>query len=174
MTMEDRRMIPQEEKKYQIKVLREMNHQILRLASLGLNNITIAKTLGITSATVCNTVNSRLGQQKLVVMRGAADAETIDIMKEIREMAPKALKVLEELLEAEKDDVRFKAATDVLDRGGYGAKIDIRHLHAYLTAQDIEEIKTRGKQLANEQSLIVDGGDNASSEPIIITETSDV
>ena len=155
----DRRRVKSEDRKsYQIKNLWEHSHRILRLAAMGLDGETIAAMVGVGTATVSNTINSRLGQRKLLMLRDAADAETIDIMTEIKKLAPKALKVLEELLDAEKDEIKFKAAADVLDRGGYGAKIDIRHLHAHLTAQDIDEIKQRGKQLALEQAQLVTGG----------------
>jgi len=154
----DRRRVKSEDRKsYQIKNLWEHSHRILRLAAMGLDGETIAAMVGVGTATVSNTINSRLGQRKLLMLRDAADAETIDIMTEVKKLAPKALKVLEELLDAEKDEIKFKAAADVLDRGGYGAKIDIRHLHAHLTAQDIDEIKQRGKQLALEQAQLVAG-----------------
>jgi hypothetical protein len=151
-------------RKYQLKELQDIHHEIKRLRILGMKSVDIAHYLGITEAVVSYTLNSELMRRELEMMRGARDSEAIDVAKQIKEMAPKALKVLEGILEDElvPAPTRLATAKDVLDRGGYGAsrQIDIRGAVGYFTAQDIEEIKDR----ARAQGLIAGGNGKSRSD----------
>ena len=134
-------------RKYQIQSLWDVHHEILRLAVLGWKPVNIAKELSITPATVSNCLNGELGRRQLELMRGARDAETIDLAIEIRKNAPVAYKVLMEYLENPNFDPRQRItiAMDQLDRAGFAAPkvIETRGTHLYLTADDIKEIKQR-------------------------------
>jgi predicted transcriptional regulator len=146
----------EEGRKYQIQKLWERQHEILGLALLGAEEKEIAQILDVTPATVSNCINSEIGKQQLAIMRGARDAETIDISKEIRNHAPKALQVLVHILENPNSDEKnlIKIATDMLDRAGYAAPKYVygQFAHAVLTGGDIDELKERARmrrQLTN-------------------------
>lgn len=160
----DRRTSP-ERKSYDIKRLWQRNHEILRLAVLGWKHTEIAEHLGVTSVTVSNTVNSTLGREKLSIMEGTRDAETLDVMKEISDMAPKALKVYDEILDEESTaalSLKKKTADTVLkDLLGYEApkKFEGRFMHAHLNEDTIESIKERSRAAAAAAGVLVSEGE---------------
>jgi hypothetical protein len=138
-------------RKYQIVDLQERHHQILRMLVLGHEPKFIADTLNCTTATVGNVMHSELGRRQLSVMRGAADAQAVDIAAEIKRLAPVALARLEEILTTPDVDLKLVAnvSESVLDRAGYGAPkiIQGQFTHAHLTKQDIEDMKKRAEGL---------------------------
>jgi rubrerythrin len=96
-------------------------------------------------------------------MRGARDANSVDLARQIQEIAPKALENLRQIIEDETGEIplhmKAKESNNLLDRAGYGAKTqsEHRHLHAHMTADDIEEIKRRARScgvLAEETEAI--------------------
>jgi len=140
----------------------ERHHEIMRRIFLGQKNVDIARDLGITEATVSYTRNSKIVQDKLAIMQGARDAETIDLSKRIRDIAPKCLDLLEEAIDGRMDGIlpgrRLREANLMMDRAGYGAVKTFRgeHLVRHLTDEDIEEIKQRAKSVGRESGNIVD------------------
>jgi hypothetical protein len=93
-------------------------------------------------------------------MRGAIDADTIDLSKEIRSHAPKALELLISILETPApldQKTQVKVAMDLLDRAGYAAPKYVygQFAHAHLTASDIDEIKDR----AHKRRMLGGNGD---------------
>jgi len=139
-----------EGRKYQIQHCWDIHHEICRLALLGMKHVEIAKTLGITPATVGNTLGSELVKKQMMILRGARDASSVDVAKKIQEMLPEALEVLETILKNENasPSVRTNIAQDLLDRGGHGAPkvIETRGFMAHLSGEDIERIKQRAKE----------------------------
>jgi hypothetical protein len=133
-------------RKYEIQYLQERHHQILRLSVLGFSLDYIAETVGMSKVMVSTVVNSAIAQDLIRVMRGTLDKNTIDVGLAIRELAPKAVKVLEEAMESESEKIRLTAAMDLLDRGGFPAQknISIQHSHQ-VTANDLMEIKRRAE-----------------------------
>jgi hypothetical protein len=156
-----------EGRKYQAQSLWNLHHEILRLAVLGTKHVDIAKELNITPATVSNCLNGELGRKQLAIMRGARDAETIDVAIEIRRNAPKAYQVLMEYLENPDFDPRQRItiAMDQLDRAGYAAPkvIETRGTHLHLTPDDIRDIKQRAQDnnMAIDVPLIEESNDNS-------------
>lgn len=138
-------------RKYQIMELWDRHHAILRMLALGATPKQIAETLGCTTATVGNVVHGELGKRQLEIMRGAADKTTVDIMEDIRRLAPIAVARLEELLVDKSTDPRLVAGIshDILDRAGHAAPkvITGQFTHAHLTKEDIEELKERAKSI---------------------------
>ena len=88
-------------------------------------------------------------------MRSAADMEAVNIMEDIKKLAPVAVARLEELLSNQDTDPRLVAtvAHDILDRAGFGAPklITGQFTHAHLTKEDIEELKARAAQITATQ-----------------------
>jgi hypothetical protein len=86
------------------------------------------------------------------MLRGAADAETIDLMVRVRAIAPLALQVQQDLLLAEEgvsDSLRNKVADKLLDRamGKPVQRTANLNVNYGLTDDDISEIKRRAKEL---------------------------
>lgn len=152
--------------KWELSKLQALHHEILRLKIQGLSNIDIANMLDITPATVGNTVNSRLGQEKLALMQAAADDEAVDFKKKMTKLLPNIIKACENFLSDDPSNMtedKIKLATAKYVTGdilGINAptKIDSRHqhqhMHAILTTDQIEEMKQRGLAQAKQAGLI--------------------
>jgi hypothetical protein len=137
---------PTGQRKYQIQEMWEVHHEITRRLLLGLKSKDIAQDLGVTEAVVSYTKNSHLVQQQLSLMQGARDAECVDAAVEIKRLVPKALRILEEVLDSESHPMlKLRAASDVLDRE-IPKKQRFEHAHAFLTAEQITEIKNRARE----------------------------
>lgn len=142
-----------EGRKYQIKELWAIHHEIIRRLLLGQKSKEIAEDLKISPVLVSYTKNSALGKRHLELMQGAIDRETVDVRVRIKQMAATAAKVLDlAMSEDQPMALRVKSATEVLDRAGHVKVIKTENLHAHLTAEDIEAIKQR----AREEGVVVD------------------
>lgn len=145
---------------YEPKRLNERHHQILRMSLLGYSNIAIAKALGCTPATVSNAVNSGLGRQHSSLLRAAADSQAIEVAKSIRQLAPQAIGVIEDILQDSDcpSAVRLRAAQDALDRAGFAPvkRVDVNNTQLRLTAEDLEGIKSAALKRAQESGLVID------------------
>ncbi len=135
----------------------ESHHEIARRILLGQTNVDIAKDLGCTPQTVSNVRNSPVVKDKLAIMGAARDVGTIDLAREIADLAPLALQKVREALETgqvmgkELNAKQILAqANGVLDRemGKPTQTVNTRNLHGHFSLEDIERIKNRAKELA--------------------------
>ena len=154
---------PTYNRKYEIQHMWDRHHEIVRMTLIGESPETIANRLGITTQTVSNTLNSRMVQDKLAILRAERDASSVDVAKAIRELAPKAITVMATLLDENNEmgvshSVRLRAAQDMLDRNGHAAPkvIEAKHMHGVFSREDLEEIKAKGQALALESGMIVE------------------
>ena len=84
-------------------------------------------------------------------MRGARDADTLDLAKEIQEIAPVALQLLKDVIQGENDGanasiaLRARESNNMLARVGHGVphKIQAESTNLHLTSDDIKDIKRR-------------------------------
>lgn len=142
--------------------LNERHHEILNLLVTGMKGTEVARKLGIAYSTVVSATESTLGREKLAMMRGARDAETIDVAKKMQEIIPKALKVYDSILSAERGEgiplsLQKSVADSVLrDFSGLKVPTKVVSLSARLTPELIEEIKSNGKNAAKECGLVVE------------------
>ncbi len=145
-----------ERKGWQVAKMWESHHEIARRLILGQSNEDIAKDLSCTAQTVSNVRNSPVVQEKLAIMRAARDAGTIELAKEIADLAPLALQRVKEALETGtvlgrelSGSVILKEANGLLDReiGKPTQRIDTRGVHGVFTLEDIERIKERAREL---------------------------
>lgn len=150
----DRRFNPKRlrvtpKKGFRVGKVWELHDEISRRLLLGQKNTVIAEALRCTTATVSNVRNSPIIQDKLSLMKGARDAYTVDIARDIQEFAPTALKVLKDIVEGRgiganaSPALRAKEAGHFLDRAGYVPIRKEQHVHAHLTSDEIEQIKQR-------------------------------
>lgn len=145
-----------EGRKYQIQKLWDIHHEILRLLLLGWQPVKIAETLGVTPVMVSYTANSELVKRRLEVMRGARDAEALDLAVEIKRFAPEAFQMLQKIMrESDSEKNQIVIAMDAMDRAGYAPPkvIEGRFLHAHFTTEEIEDMKKR----ARESGQVVEG-----------------
>lgn len=143
-----RRRANGERRTFEVSKMWEVHHEICRRLLLGQKASRIAEDLKVTEAMVSYVRNSRVVMDRLEEMKGARDANTIDLAKAIREKAPTALKLLSRIIEGEIDapiTTRAREANNWLDRAGYAAvrTIQAQHVHAHFTAEEIEDIKRR-------------------------------
>lgn len=139
--------LPSSERKYEVTHLWDIHHEIMRLSVAGMKPKDIARVLNVSVPMVSYTMNSTIAKNRLDIMRGARDADAIDIHHRIQELAPVAVDKLEELLDSEIENIKLKAATDILDRAGHGAVKTLRteNIHAHFTGEEIEEMKERAR-----------------------------
>jgi len=156
--VDKRRALPGERKTYDIKQLWQRNHEILRMALIGMKSTEIADVLRIHPKTVSMTINSELGRKKLSVMRQERDESIIDVAKKVAEMYPAAMKVYESILDGTCKSKLMKETADtlVMDIGGHRAALKTESALLHLTPSDIEDFKKRGLAAAKASGMIVD------------------
>lgn len=154
-------------KTYDPIALNQRHQEILNMHVAGMKESQICETLDVTPATVSNTINSTLGQQKISMLRGARDADTLDAVARIKELLPKALDVYEKILSDEESlnglahagaSINLQKATAdtiVKDLSGLAAPKKVLVGHAHITPELIEEFKAQGRKAAEECGLIV-------------------
>ncbi len=144
-----RHQLPETHKQYQIEQMWQVHHEICRLALIGMKQIDIATHLGVSPVTVSYTLRSPIVKRQLEQMAAVRDIDAIDVAVEIKNLAPKAVRVLEDLLDSELPGIKYKAASDVLDRAGHAAVKTLRteNIHAHFTSDEIADIKKRAKEV---------------------------
>ena len=148
----DKRFKPPELRKaWQVGKVWELHDEIKRRILLGQKNTVISEAIGCSVQTVSNVRNSPVIQDQLSIMRGARDASTVDIARDIQEFAPEALELLKNVVRGDgvganaSVALQAREANNFMDRAGHSAvrKHDVRGIHALLTIEDIEGIKKR-------------------------------
>ena len=158
----DARRNPEGNQNYSITKVWDRHHQIARLLVLGHKHTEIAQRLNITPQTVSNAANNPAVRSQVELLHANLDKQTIDVSRKIKELAPKAVEVMEEVMEQEGDiSSRRLAAKDILEMAGHKAVAKIAVGHAHLTREDIESIKAnaRASGLINkdvEEAIVVE------------------
>lgn len=135
----------------ELKRLRARHHYMIRLKATGqYSNKEIANIVGVTPGTVSNVLNSELARQKLKYLQEQADAQVIDLFKQLQELAPLAVNQLAEVLQdpGAKYKDKIKAAKEILDRAGHGKTQNVNMRHETVDDNDIKEIKAEAKRRA--------------------------
>jgi predicted transcriptional regulator len=143
-----RRKPPSQKKTWQVTKMWEQHHEIVRLRTTGMQGAEIARSLGVSEAMVSLVLNSPIVQDKLLIMRGARDADSVDVAKRIKDLAPKALDVLAEVIEGTMDvspTLKITTARDLLSRAGHPPLKQIQGVYTFLTPSEIEDLKKRAK-----------------------------
>lgn len=146
-------------RQYNLQHLQNVHHEVMRLLILGIKHRDIARMLDITPAMVSYTANSTACRQQISVMQGARDADAIDLGKRIKELAPKALEVLDSLMDDAPQNVKLSAAKDILDRAGYTPVTRVRteNFNVHFTKDEILEIKNRAKEIGLVSNDVIEG-----------------
>jgi transcriptional regulator with XRE-family HTH domain len=154
-------------KNWQVGQLWDLHHEVIRMLLLGMKQTDIAAKLNITDCQVSKIKNSQVVQDRLSLMRASRDVQTIDISRDILEVAPRALKLLKNIVENEGEGrqatigLRSKVAESLLDRAGFGAvkKLQSENVHTFYDANEIERIKQRAMLASGEveEAIVVNG-----------------
>jgi hypothetical protein len=152
-----RHRLPNTHNKYNIEQMWDIHHEIARLALIGMKQVDIANHLSISPVTVSYVLNSPIVERQMNQLKAVRDLEAIDISKEIKELAPKAIQVLEDLMDNELPNIKLKAATDILDRAGYAAVKTLRteNLHAHFSSEEIADIRQRAREVGLLTDVII-------------------
>lgn len=161
----DKRRPPGTRKVWQVSQMWDKHHEIARMILLGLKNTEIAEQMNISTTQVSNVRNSPVVKEKLNLMQTARDVGSINLAKEIADLAPIALGRIKEVLEtgmvmgkeASASQI-LKEANNVIDRteGKAIQRVDSRHLHATLSVEDIDRIKAKAAELGVTSGQVVD------------------
>lgn len=153
----------EERKSYDIKQLWQRHHEIVNLSARGFKNVEIAEILNLSPQTVCNTLNSSLGAEKLSDIRLEKDSEAKKISEKIRVLTNKALTVYHEIFDDESGNVTIEQKKDVADTvllelSGLRAPTKVHSLSASLTLtpSELELFKKRGIEAARASGMVVD------------------
>ena len=136
---------------FEVQEMWDTHHEITRMLLIGGKNVDIAAKLGVSEAMVSYTKNSKVVKDKLSIMRGARDADTMDLSKRILRFGPKCLNILEDIIEGKgvakdvKISLRAKYADRHLERMGHGPVKKVFTASTHLSTDDIEDIKTRAR-----------------------------
>jgi len=144
-----RHRLPETHKQYQVEQMWELHHEVCRLALIGMKQVDIATHLGVSPVMVSYTLRSPIVQRQLNQLKAVRDIDAIDVAKEIQALAPRAVRVLDELMDSDLPNIKLKAATDILDRAGHAAVRTLRteNIHAHFTADEISDIKKRAREV---------------------------
>jgi FixJ family two-component response regulator len=83
---------------YNISHIWDTHHEIMRLLVMGLSRQEIARTMGVSPVTVTNVQNSPICRDRLNALREKRDANAMDMTNAIRELAPLAVRKLEDTM----------------------------------------------------------------------------
>ena len=86
---------------YKLSKLWGIHREIIRLYVLGMRKQSIAAELGCSIELVNRTIESPIGAAEVERLQDARDSNVADIGRRIRELAPKALKVVEQIADGE-------------------------------------------------------------------------
>jgi hypothetical protein len=152
--------LPTGNRQYQIKEMWSIHHEITRMLLLGMKNVDIAKVLGIDPVTVSYTANSHLVQRQLSIMRGARDAHAVDCASRIKELAPKAVEILDSLMDSQNEQTQLKAAIATLDRAGHAPvqRVQAETMHMHFSSEEIADIKKRAKDVIDITPRLIEEG----------------
>jgi len=162
---DERRVDPSKKRTFEVSEMWDVHHEIVRRLLIGQKVVNIAKDLNISEATVSYTRNSPVVRDKLEIMKGARDAETLDLAKRIRENAPQSLRLLEDIIDGEVDgttvplNMRRQEANMMMNRAGFAPIQTIKGevLHGHYTKDEIDDIKKRAVEDGLKSGLVIEG-----------------
>ena len=157
---DQRRNNGEDRKTFEVSEMWEMHHEIVRLLVMNLKPKEICDILGVSQAMVSYTRNSKVVKDHLAIMRSARDADTIDIARHIQKVTPKALQLLEDIIDDHGETLPMslaaKTAESWVDRAGHGAikTLKVAGAVAHFTAEEIMNLKDAANEEARMAGMI--------------------
>lgn len=155
-------------KLYNLAKLQERHREILRLAAMGGTDKDIASRMNVTPVMVRYTRRCALGNKQLSMLRNGRDMMAMDITERIQELAPDALRIIEEVVqEGTIDHVavdrkeRLATSNKILDRAGHvpPQRIVGDINHRILAGEDIRLIKERAREISVANGNLITEGE---------------
>lgn len=137
-----------------IQMLHERNNRILEMKHQGLSNGEVAELAGVTPQTVCNTVNSTIGQGRLEELNEKRTEEIVKVDVEVESRLRKSFDVLDDVLDNGNHGQKLKAVDMILLKlGGYEAPKQIhgKIMHGHVANPELlDALKASGKKAAED------------------------
>jgi hypothetical protein len=140
-----------------IQYMWEHHKEIARRLLLGERQCDICKSINVSPAWLSTVCASPAFVKYLDSLRARTEAGIIDVRKEITAGALEGIKVLRNLLTAASDQIKFKAAVDLLDRDGYAPvkKVEVKEdVNVHLTGDRIRELVQRRQEMLSQSKMI--------------------
>lgn len=169
-SMDGRRTL--NDKTYNLREVKSIHREAIRMLVNGIKPKVIAKYLGITPQTVSNLRNHPLALKQLKTLEDLKD-DKATVMPKINEFKPDAIEALGELVN-DKDirskAVRLAAAKEILDRtdGKAVQKVDVHRRS--IIEQHILELKATARDIG----VLPEGQDSQDSQDELDEDTEDV
>jgi hypothetical protein len=149
---------PEMKKSFNLSELQAQHHEIARRLVIGQKPKEISVALGCSYQSIINIKNMPVVQEQINLLSGARDAEVVDIAKQIRDLAPKCVKVLENILDDEDahDSLKLKASLSVLDRAGHSVpkNITTNVTHRIVSDHELALIKQRAAEIGIYEDVV--------------------
>ena len=129
-----------------LKDLKIHHREIGRLKFEGYKPNEIATRTSTKITTVYSILRDPMCKAYMNGLADKADKTVINVREKLAEMNSSALETIESMLSpvtTAPHSVQLNAAKDVLDRTGYKAPEEHRHLVGHFTAEDLKELKDR-------------------------------
>lgn len=108
--------------KYGLQYVRPYHREIARRMVIGQTFSKISKELNISHTRLSQIANSPMFKKELLRLEELRDKGVTDVTQTLRELSPIAVETIERTMyNAKSEKLRFDAATEILDRAGYGA-----------------------------------------------------
>ena len=141
-----------------VQEMSERHHEIARLLVLGQKPRDIAQRLSVSERNIWNVHSSPVVREQMAYLMGERDAETVDLAEKIKEALPECVEYLTQTIsDADMNaSLKSKNAFGLLAIGGHGAtkNLNVRSVHAVLTAEDISEIRQQAEKIGISQGII--------------------
>lgn len=152
----------------ELQKVSERHLQIGRLKATGqFTNREIAEILGVTAQMVGYTLKQPEVVELMRRLGEVANVQTLDMMQKIRSHGPDALDEVVNIMNNDfaKDEVRLRAAKDLLDRGGFAFNMLPEGQQGAITKEDLRDVKDRAKAMAKRSGML--------AEAVVIEESQD-
>ena len=152
--------LPKRKSQYAPAELGEAHREIIRMHTLGAAIHEIAEEMGCSRHHVRYVLNSPLAMEMRKELQQRRDDECVDVTARLAKLCPKAMDVMEGVLDGEVEgaslSLRVRVCESILDRAGFGkiTKTQNQNLNASLTAEDILNLQRRAETEARAVGIL--------------------
>ena len=146
------------------------HRSMARMFLEGMQPIEVSRVTGFSPCQITRILHSPLFEAELARLEGQAEMVAVSVNSDLKRMSERAVEILDENLNSRdavvvSRELKTKTAFDVLDRSGYGRKIDPqRHLHLHAHAH--QKVKEMGQvelyeaveDMLNEDEEVMEAG----------------
>lgn len=146
--------VPGKEISQPLTHLWERHREIMRRLIAGDRQVDIAKDMNMTQGRMSIICNSPAFKNELERKSLGADSNALDVQNRVTALSIDAMSVLEDVLQNGEDlpkKLQVEVAKDIMDRAGHGAVKKTATLNATLTAEDLEEMRSRSAKVISAQ-----------------------